>query len=82
MTGFCLAALGVTAQLTGFAALRWLPGFKVGLIGTLELFAGTLISWLIFSDPISARALGGGLIIILATFQLRGAASKAAGPKP
>ncbi|MGL4207798.1 MAG: DMT family transporter [Candidatus Adiutrix sp.] len=68
---FCLAAIGVTAHLTGFAALRWIPGFKVGIIGTLELFLGLLASWLIFSDPLSLRAIVGGLIIVVVTFQLK-----------
>ncbi|UQZ87771.1 hypothetical protein C4J81_00480 [Deltaproteobacteria bacterium Smac51] len=80
-TALALAALGVASQGLGYAALRWLPGFKVGLIGTLELPAGTVISWLLFNDPMSPRALFGGLIIVIVAFQLRKSALTASRPK-
>ncbi len=66
-----LAFLGITAQGLGYAALRWLPAFKVGLIGSLELPAGAVLSWLLFNDPMSPRTLFGGLMIVFAVFQLR-----------
>lgn len=66
-----LACLGISAQLTGYAALRWIPGFKVGIIGYLELVLGGFISWLVFYDPMSLRALAGGLVVVFAAFQLR-----------
>lgn len=68
---FTLAVLGISAQLSGYAALRWIPGFKVGIIGYLELLLGGLISWLVFQDPMSPRALAGGLVVVFAVFQLR-----------
>ncbi len=71
-----LAVLGLSAQLTGFAALRWLPGFKVGIVGYLELAAGAVISWLIFNDPMSLRALGGGVLVVLVAFLLRWSAAE------
>lgn len=70
-SGLALAGMGMTAQLAGFAALRWIPGFKVGLIGYLELALGAFISWLVFSDPMSPRALAGGVLVVLTAFQLR-----------
>lgn len=74
-TGLFLAFLGITAQVSGYAALRWLPGFKVGLIAYLEVFLGALISWLIFKDPLSLRAAAGGIIIVMVVFQLRRSAA-------
>ncbi len=66
-----LGVLAVTALLTGYAALRWLPAFKVGVIGTLEVLGGVLASWLFFDDPITVRALTGGAIILGAALMLR-----------
>lgn len=71
LSGLVLAVMGITAQVSGYAALRWLPGFKVGLIAYLEVFLGSLISWLVFQDPLSFRAVFGGLIIVAVVFQLR-----------
>ncbi len=76
-TALTLAALGVAAQGLGYAALRWLPAFKVGLIGSLELPAGAVLSWLLFDDPMSLRTLFGGLMIVLAVFRLRKASAGA-----
>lgn len=70
-TGLVLAFLGLTAQVSGYAALRWLPGFQVGLIAYVEVFLGALFSRLIFQDPMSPRALAGGLVIVWVIFQLR-----------
>jgi len=66
-----LAFLAIFALLATYAALRWLPPFKVGIIGTLEIFVGALASWLIFDDPITLRAIIGGLIILYTAFKLR-----------
>jgi drug/metabolite transporter (DMT)-like permease len=71
-----LAGLGITAQMTGYAALRWIPGFKVGVIGYLELLLGGLVSWLVFSDPMSPRALTGGVLLVLVAIRLRSPARK------
>jgi drug/metabolite transporter (DMT)-like permease len=60
-----VASLG---QLLGYAAVRWLPAHKVGVIGTLEVFAGAVSSWLIFNDPMTVRALAGGGLILFASF--------------
>lgn len=77
LIGLMLAFIGIAAQMSGYAALRWLPGFKVGLIAYLEVFLGALISWLIFKDPLSLRAASGGLIIVMVVIQLRRPASVA-----
>lgn len=74
--GLMLATLGITAQMTGYAALRWIPGFKVGIIGYLELVLGSLVSWLVFSDPMSPRALTGGVLLTLVAIRLRSPARK------
>lgn len=82
-TGLILASLGLTAQVSGYAALRWLPGFQVGLIAYFEVFLGAALSWLIFKDPMSLRALVGGLVIVWVIFQLRRTApAKTAEPAP
>jgi len=75
MTGLLLAFMGIVAQVSGYAALRWMPGFKVGLIAYLEVFLGAMISFVIFKDPLSLRATAGGIIIVLVVFQLRRSAS-------
>jgi drug/metabolite transporter (DMT)-like permease len=51
-----------------FAALKYLPAHKVGVIGTLEVLGGALSSWLIFSDPFTPIGLVGAVIIIYAAF--------------
>ena len=71
VSGIGLGFLAVLPLLAGYAALRWLEPFKVGVIGNLEVFGGALASWLIFSDPITMRALFGGLIILIVSLQLR-----------
>ncbi|UQZ88277.1 hypothetical protein C4J81_03245 [Deltaproteobacteria bacterium Smac51] len=71
LPGLGLGFLAVTALLTSYAALRWLVPFKVGIIGTLEVFGGAIASWLMFNDPITARALVGGLIILVVALKLR-----------
>ncbi|MDR3038079.1 MAG: DMT family transporter, partial [Candidatus Adiutrix sp.] len=72
-----LALLGLAAQGTAYAALRWLPAFKVGLIGLLEVAAGAAISWLVFQDPLNLRSLSGGALIGLVIFRLKKAPAKA-----
>ncbi|MDR1677860.1 MAG: DMT family transporter [Deltaproteobacteria bacterium] len=71
--GSALALLGALAQLTAYAALKYLPPFKVGVIGTLEILCATLASWLMFSDPLTIRAVIGGAMILTAVigFQKR-----------
>lgn len=69
--GLGLGFLAIGSLLMAYAALRWLAPFKVGIIGSLEVFGGALSSWLIFDDPITARAMSGGLIILYVAFRLR-----------
>lgn len=69
--GLALGALGSLGQMMGYAAIRWLPAYKVGVFGNLEVLGGALASWLIFNDPITIRAIVGGSIIIFAAFRLR-----------
>lgn len=71
LTGLGLGTLGSVGQLLCFAALRWLPAFKVGIIGSLEVFTGALASWLLFHDPMTFKALIGGALIIYAAFGFR-----------
>lgn len=66
-----LGLLALTSLLMAYAALRWLLPFKVGIVGSLEVFGGALSSWLIFDDPITIRAVIGGLIILGVAFRLR-----------
>lgn len=66
--GLVLGAVGSLAQMMGYAALRWLPAYKVGVLGTLEVLGGVLGSWLIFNDPMTGRAILGGAIIIFVAF--------------
>jgi S-adenosylmethionine uptake transporter len=69
-----LLAVGLTGvgQFLSFAAVRWLPAHTVGTIGTLEVFIGALLSWLFFHDPMTVRAIFGGLIILGAALSVRG----------
>ena len=69
--GLGLGALAVSAILMGYLSLRWLPAFKVGVIGNLEVFVAVLASWLLLSDPLTARGLIGGAVIMFAAFKLR-----------
>lgn len=71
MAGFLVGGLASLGQLMGYAAVRWLPAFKVGVIGTLEVFGGALASWLIFDDPMTARAAAGGFIILFVALTIR-----------
>jgi len=66
-----LGLLAVSALFMGYAALRRIPAFKVGIIGSLEVLGGVLASWLLFDDPITLRTLSGGLIILAAALLLR-----------
>lgn len=66
--GAVLACLGSAAQLMAFAAVKYLPPFKVGVIGTLEILGTALASWLMFSEPFTVRSVAGALIIIYAAF--------------
>lgn len=66
-----LGLLAVSAILMGYMSLRWLPAFKVGVIGTLEVFVAVLASWLLLSDPLTFRGLIGGAIIMFAALKLR-----------
>lgn len=71
IAGLALGSLGSLGQMMGYAAVRWLPAYKVGIFGNLEVLGGVLASWLIFHDPMTIRAILGGLIIILVAFCLR-----------
>lgn len=62
--GLALGGLGSLAQVLAYAALRWLPAFTVGVIGSLEVLGGALASYFLFSDPMNARAIIGGVIIV------------------
>jgi drug/metabolite transporter (DMT)-like permease len=64
VAGLLVATLSTMGQFLGYAALRWLPAHTVGTIGTMEVALGALLSWLFFHDPMTARAIfGGGLIL-------------------
>jgi drug/metabolite transporter (DMT)-like permease len=69
--GMGLATLSLVALFAGYLALRWLAPHRVGVIGTLEVFGGVLSSWLIFADPITVRALCGGVLVLFAALRLR-----------
>ena len=66
-----LAFLAIFGLLATYTALRWLPPFKVGIIGTLEIFVGALASWLIFDDPMTIRTVIGGMIILYTALKLK-----------
>ncbi|MDR2387975.1 MAG: DMT family transporter [Deltaproteobacteria bacterium] len=66
--GSLLGLLGSTAQLLAYAALRFLPPYKVGVIGTLEILGSALFSLIFFGDKLGLRSLIGGLLIIYAAF--------------
>jgi drug/metabolite transporter (DMT)-like permease len=66
--GSLLGLLGSTAQLLAYAALRFLPPFKVGVIGTLEILGGAIFSLLFFDDKLGVQSLVGGVLIIYAAF--------------
>lgn len=71
LSGMALGVIALAALLMGYAALRWVEPYKVGIIGMLEVFGGALCSWLFFQDPMGARALGGGLLILFVALRLR-----------
>ena len=79
--GLLVVSLAGLGQFLGFAALRWLPAHTVGTIGTLEVLIGALFSWLLFHDPMTARAIFGGLIILGTALSIR-AARPALGRNP
>jgi drug/metabolite transporter (DMT)-like permease len=70
LTSLAVGALAVSGQFMCYAALRWMPACRVGVIGTLEVLGASLASWLLFRDPMSPRALLGGMIIIFAVLML------------
>ncbi|MDR1051641.1 MAG: DMT family transporter [Deltaproteobacteria bacterium] len=63
-----LGLVGALAKLLVFAALRYLPPHKVGVVGTLEILGGALFSLLFFGDAFGVRSVIGGLMIIYAVF--------------
>ena len=71
VSGLGVGLLALAALLMGYAALRWIEPYKVGTIGMLEVFGGALSSWLLFHDPMSPRAVLGGLVILVAALRLR-----------
>ena len=68
--GALVALLGFSSQLLCFAALKWLPAYKVGTIGMAEVFVAALASYFIFNDPLSLRSILGGSIIVLAALRI------------
>ncbi|MDR2368366.1 MAG: DMT family transporter [Deltaproteobacteria bacterium] len=69
--GLIVASLAAIGQVMVFAALKFLPAYKVGVFGTLEIFCGALSSWLIFSDPLTPTGALGAAIIVYAAFGFR-----------
>jgi Predicted permease, DMT superfamily len=70
-SGLGVGLVALAGLLMGYAALRWIEPYKVGTIGTLEVFGGAVSSWLLFHDPMSPRALLGGLVILFVALRLR-----------
>ncbi len=70
LAGLALGTLGTAAHLMCYASLRWLPACQVGMIGTLEVLGAAVASWLVFSDPMSPRAIFGGVLIIFVVLML------------
>jgi drug/metabolite transporter (DMT)-like permease len=68
--GIGLGLLGSLGQLMAYAALRYLPAYKVGVLGSLEVLGGAAASWLIFREPMIARGILGGGLILFAAFGL------------
>jgi drug/metabolite transporter (DMT)-like permease len=66
--GSLLGLLGSSAQLLAYLALRYLPPFKVGVIGSLEILGSALFSLLFFDDRLGLQSLVGGIMIIYAAF--------------
>jgi drug/metabolite transporter (DMT)-like permease len=66
--GFFVGLLGSTGQLLAFAAVRYLPPHKVGVIGSMEILGGTLFSLFLFHDTFGIQAIVGGILIIYAAF--------------
>ncbi|MDR1488085.1 MAG: DMT family transporter [Deltaproteobacteria bacterium] len=71
LKGTGVALLGCAGQLMAFAALRFLPAYKVGVIGSLEILGSAMASWLLFNDPMTIRTIIGGAIIFYAAFGFR-----------
>ncbi|MDR1657295.1 MAG: DMT family transporter [Deltaproteobacteria bacterium] len=69
--GLAVVSTGSLAQLMAFAALKYLPAFKVGVIGTMEVLGGSLASWFLFSDPFTVRTVIGAIIVLYAAFGFR-----------
>ena len=70
-TGLLAVSQTALGQFLLYAAVRWLPAHKAVVIGTLEVAGGALASWLIFQDPITARAALGGVIILSVALSAR-----------
>jgi drug/metabolite transporter (DMT)-like permease len=66
--GALLGLLGSSAQLLAYLAIRYLPPFKVGVIGTLEILGSALFSLLFFNDRLGLQSLAGGILILYAAF--------------
>ena len=69
--GFVTVSLTSLGLLLNFAALKWLPAHQVGIIGTLEMAGVALASWLLFQDPITARAILGGALVLAVSLSIR-----------
>ncbi|MDR1295866.1 MAG: DMT family transporter [Deltaproteobacteria bacterium] len=66
--GCLVGFLGTAGQLLAFAALRFLPPYKVGVIGSMEILGGALFSLFLFRDPMGVQSIVGGVLILYAAF--------------
>ncbi|MDR0355916.1 MAG: DMT family transporter [Deltaproteobacteria bacterium] len=66
--GASMAVIASLAQVITYAALKYLPAFKVGIIGSLEVLGGALASVIIFHEPLPIKAVIGGGLILYAAF--------------
>ncbi|MDR0355697.1 MAG: DMT family transporter, partial [Deltaproteobacteria bacterium] len=60
--GAVLGLIGSSAQLLAYMALRYIPPYKVGVIGGLEILGSAIISLLIFHDHFGLNSIIGGTL--------------------
>ena len=77
-----LALVASVAKFSAFASVRYLPPYQVGVIGTLEILATALASWLFFSDPMTPRAMVGAVVVIYAAIGFQAGRRPDKGAKP
>jgi drug/metabolite transporter (DMT)-like permease len=70
MRGAALGLIGSAAKFLVFAAIRFMPPHRVGVMGTLEILGGALASLLYFHDDIGPGSLAGGALILAAVLGL------------